>query len=116
MIANLVDNGIRHNERGGFLSVRTRSCGECVSVVVTNGGPRIDPDDARALTEPFRRLNRHGEGFGLGLSIVRSVVEAHGGCTRITAAEAGGLEVCVELPVTRRLATVGVLQTSPALT
>ncbi len=116
MIANLVDNGIRHNERGGFLSVRTRSSGECVSVVVANGGPRIDPDDARALTEPFRRLHRHGDGFGLGLSIVRSVVEAHGGCTRITAPETGGLEVRVELPVTRRLATVGVLQTSPALT
>ncbi len=116
MIANLVDNGIRHNVRGGLLSVRTRSAGERVSLVVFNGGPRIEPEDARALTEPFRRLHRHGEGFGLGLSIVRSVVEAHGGTTRITAPETGGLEARVELPVTRRLASVGVLQTSPALT
>jgi signal transduction histidine kinase len=117
MIANLVDNGIRHNVPGGALTVRTRSAGERVFLTVANGGARIDPEDARELTAPFRRLDRHGEGFGLGLSIVRSVVEAHGGATRITAPGAGGLEVRIELPVTRRLAkTVGVLQSSPALT
>jgi len=116
MIANLVDNGIRHNVAGGYLSVKTRSAGDRVALVVTNGGPAIDADDASALTQPFRRLNRNGEGFGLGLSIVRSVVEAHGGAARITAPLTGGLEVRVELPVTRKLACVGVLQTSPALT
>jgi len=116
MIANLVDNGIRHNAPGGFLSVRTRGDGQRVSLVVSNAGPRIDPADAQALIEPFRRLGRQGGGFGLGLSIVDSVVKAHGGTTRITAPDAGGLEVRVELPAARRPSSVVVSQASPALT
>ena len=79
MIANLIDNGIRHNERHGFLAVTTGVDGESVRLSVRNGGPVIAPDDANTLTEPFRRLDRTYGGFGLGLSIVRSVVEAHGG-------------------------------------
>jgi len=116
MIANLVDNGIRHNVPGGFLSVRTRAEGARISLVVANGGPRISLEDAHALTEPFRRLGRQGGGFGLGLSIVESVVKAHGGTTRITARASGGLEVRVELPVVRQPSIVVVSQASPALT
>jgi len=98
MIANLVDNGIRHNRPGGFLTVTTRSAGGRVLVTVANSGPRIDPDDAETLTEPFRRLDRGGGGFGLGLSIVRSVVVAHGGTLQIEAPEPGGLVVRIDLP------------------
>jgi len=98
MIANLVDNGIRHNRPGGFLTVTTRSGGGRVLVTVANSGPRIDPADADRLTEPFRRLDRGGGGFGLGLSIVRSVVVAHGGTLQIEAPEAGGLVVRIDLP------------------
>jgi signal transduction histidine kinase len=98
MIANLLDNGIRHNERGGFLRVCTRARTTGVELIVRNGGPRIEPGDARTLTEPFRRLDRSYGGFGLGLSIVRSVVEVHGGTTEIIAPDAGGLEVRVQLP------------------
>jgi signal transduction histidine kinase len=98
MIANLLDNGIRHNERGGFLQVCTRSRNGGVELLVRNGGTRIDPEEARTLTEPFRRLDRSYGGFGLGLSIVRSVAEVHGGTTEVVAPEAGGLEVRVQLP------------------
>ena len=113
MIANLLDNGIRHNEPGGFLDVRTRTLARQVRLEVRNGGARIDPGDARTLIEPFRRLDRAGRGFGLGLSIVRSVAEAHGGRASVGAREGGGLEVMVELPA---LSNVGVAQTSRALT
>jgi signal transduction histidine kinase len=116
MIANLVDNGIRHNAVGGFLSVRSRSDGDRVSLIVANGGERIDPEDARALTEPFRRLHRQGGGFGLGLSIVNSVVRAHDGTLAITAPDAGGLEVRVDLPAERRPSSVVAVQATPALT
>ena len=98
MIANLVDNGIRHNERGGFLDVSTRAADGRVTLRVRNGGPRIDPEDARALTEPFRRLDRSFGGFGLGLSIVCSVAAAHGGTAEVNAPATGGIEVRVELP------------------
>jgi signal transduction histidine kinase len=100
MIANLLDNAIRHNERGGFVEVRTGVADGRAEVTVVNGGPLIDPQDARALTEPFRRLGRGRGGFGLGLSIVNSVVAAHGGALAVAARPDGGLEVRVSLPAT----------------
>ena len=98
LIANLLDNGIRHNQPGGFLSVRTRVETGQVVLCVTNGGAIIDPDQAALLTEPFRRLDRSGAGFGLGLSIVSSVAQAHGGTSEVRARQGGGLEVTVRLP------------------
>jgi signal transduction histidine kinase len=116
MIANLIDNGILHNQPGGWLRVRTRVRNDRVELVVANGGAPIDPADAARLTDPFRRLDRGTGGFGLGLSIVRSVVEAHGGTLEIMAPASGGLEVRIELPAAPRQPYVVVQQSPPALT
>jgi signal transduction histidine kinase len=116
MIGNLLENGIRHNVTGGFLEVSTRVRDGRARLVVSNGGPRIDPADAAELTEPFRRLGRGGGGFGLGLSIVRSVAEAHGGWVTLRAPSDGGLEVTVELPALPQPANVSVAQRSGVLT
>jgi signal transduction histidine kinase len=115
MIANLIDNGIRHNEHGGFLEVRTGTAAGRAWVTVANGGAPIDQGDAQTLTEPFRRLGRSDGGFGLGLSIVRSVAAAHGGSAVLSAPESGGLEVRIELPAVPAPANVGASQTSGAL-
>jgi signal transduction histidine kinase len=98
MIANLIDNAIRHNEPGGWVAVRTGQAGGPAEVVVANGGRRLDPAQAQTLTEPFRRLDRSRDGFGLGLSIVRTVAEAHGGALALWARAEGGLEVRIRLP------------------
>jgi signal transduction histidine kinase len=116
LIANLLDNGIRHNEPGGVLEVGTRVSDGRAVLEVANAGPRIDPDDVAGLTEPFRRLHRSGEGFGLGLSIVRSVAEAHGGTAVLSAPEAGGLRVRVSLPAGEAPPNVVVARRSAALT
>jgi signal transduction histidine kinase len=102
MIANLLDNGIRHNVSGGHLHVCTSVSHGRARLVVSNGGLRIDPADAQTLTEPFRRLDRGSGGFGLGLSIVRSVAEAHHGTVEVLAPAGGGLEVEIELPAITR--------------
>ena len=101
LIANLLDNGIRHNELGGHLDVSTEQIDGRIVLTVSNGGERIDPADVVQLTQPFRRLNRSAPGFGLGLSIVRAIAEAHHGTATLRAPLAGGLEVRVELPVRR---------------
>jgi signal transduction histidine kinase len=98
LIFNLVDNGIRHNVPGGRLTVTTAQRGGRAVLEVANGGERIDPEEARLLAEPFRRIHRSTEGFGLGLSIVRSVAEAHGGEMALSAPSGGGLRVTVTLP------------------
>ena len=98
MIANLLDNAIRHNVPDGWIAVRTRQTESTVDVGICNGGPRIDPAVARTLWEPFRRVDRTAGGFGLGLSIVRSVAEAHAGHAELSATAEGGLEVHVSLP------------------
>jgi signal transduction histidine kinase len=104
LVANLVDNGIHHNVPGGFLTVSTTVDERRVRLVVANGGARIEAAEVEALTDPFRRLTRTGSGFGLGLSIVRSVAEAHGGTVSLTAPQTGGLVVTVDLPRPRAIA------------
>jgi signal transduction histidine kinase len=108
LLANLVENGIRHNEPGGVLSVATSSSRGMAEVLVRNGGAVIDPEQVQALTEPFRRLSRASGGFGLGLSIVRSVAEAHGGTVDLAAPAEGGLEVRVRVPSARDEASFSV--------
>jgi signal transduction histidine kinase len=99
MIANLVDNGIRHNERGGHLDVSTRHRDDRVLVTVANGGPVIEPEQVPSLLQPFQRLDRgSSRGFGLGLSIVHSVVAAHGGEIELRTPAEGGLVIEIELP------------------
>ena len=120
LIFNLVDNGIRHNVPGGRLEVHTGTRGRDAVVEVANGGEPIDPGQAKTLAEPFRRLDRSADGFGLGLSIVRSVAEAHGGAMTLTAPPTGGLTVVVTLPgeVPRRVTPPGTARPDarPALT
>jgi signal transduction histidine kinase len=98
MVANLIDNGLRYNEPGGYLVVRTAAESQNVRLEVRNGGAVIDAGQVATLTEPFRRLDHTRAGFGLGLSIVRSVCEAHGGTLSLSAPGDGGLEVVVTLP------------------
>jgi signal transduction histidine kinase len=117
MIANLVENAIRYNERGGFVELRTGADGRRVRVIVCNGGAVISGEDAGRLTEPFARLSRAEGGFGLGLSIVASVVAAHHGKLVIEPRAGGGLTVTIELPAgAPRPVGIRASKESPALT
>jgi signal transduction histidine kinase len=102
MIANLVENAVRHNQPDGWLDVATGISDGRAFVRVANGGRDIPPDQVESLFEPFRRLNGRVasavRGAGLGLSIVRSVARAHGGDAHAMALTGGGLQVTVRLP------------------
>jgi signal transduction histidine kinase len=94
LVANLVENGVRHNVPGGWVDVRTDPAG---AVRVRNSGPVVPPAHVARLTAPFERLGRHGRapGAGLGLSIVQAVADAHGATLAIGAPAEGGLDVVV---------------------
>ncbi|MFD3402892.1 sensor histidine kinase [Kribbella sp. NPDC058693] len=103
LVHNLVENGIRHNTPDGWVRVISKTVGDEVQVVVTNTGPEIPPYEVESLFKPFYRLGAErlvsGRGAGLGLSIVRSVAEAHAGTVTAVPRLGGGLEITVVLPV-----------------
>jgi hypothetical protein len=102
LVGNLVENSIRHNLPDGWFSIKTRTEGDKAVLTVTNSGPLLSPEDLERLFERFYRpdksRSRKTGGFGLGLSIVKSVAAAHGGEVRLAGLAEGGLEVTVLLP------------------
>jgi signal transduction histidine kinase len=102
MVANLVDNAVLHANEGGWLDVSTYDSADHVRLVVENSGPMLDPLTVGDLVQPFRRGGRDrlaAPGSGLGLSIVAAIVAAHGGTTRLSARDEGGLLADITLPV-----------------
>ncbi|MBE1530910.1 sensor histidine kinase [Actinomadura algeriensis] len=103
VVQNLVENGIRHNSGpGGWVRVASRAAGPRVVLEVANSGPLVPPYEVPALFEPFRRLDGDRvvdtKGAGLGLSIVQSIVRAHGGTVTAKPRPGGGLDISVVLP------------------
>jgi signal transduction histidine kinase len=97
LIANLVDNALAYNSNPGRIEVTTERRGDVAYLSVTNTGPVVDAGAVSRLTQPFERLaperTGHGEGSGLGLSIVQAIVSAHEGSLTIRARPQGGLTV-----------------------
>jgi signal transduction histidine kinase len=99
---NLLENAVRHNIVGGWVEVCTAATATTAELRVASSGPEIPGDRVAELFEPFRRgpVERTGavRGSGLGLSIVRAVVSAHGGTVAAEPVPGGGLSVTVLLP------------------
>ena len=93
LVANLVDNAVRYNVTGGSVQVETGTDRGQSYLSVTNTGPLVPEPKLASLFEPFTRLDQrvsNGQGVGLGLSIVASVVTAHSGHLQADALPNGG--------------------------
>ena len=101
---NLLSNAIKFTPRGGRVRVALARAGDSVGVSVADSGEGIAPKFLPHVFERFRQADatttrRHG-GLGLGLSIVKSLIELHGGSVRAeSAGEGQGATFIVELPV-----------------
>jgi signal transduction histidine kinase len=99
LVANLIDNAIRHNHPGGYVEITTQTSGAGATLTVTNSGPVIPGDQIERLFQPFQRLapDRQGrrDGYGLGLAIVNAVAVAHHATLTTSARPEGGLAVAV---------------------
>jgi len=97
MVANLVDNAIRHNVPGGTVTITTGAS----TATVTNTGPVIPAGELDQLFQPFTRLAGERvvapDGLGLGLPIVAAIVAAHEGRLDARLLPTGGLTVTVRL-------------------
>jgi len=103
LVANLLDNAIRHNIVGGRADVMTATTARGVVLSVANDGPVIGAEELDRLQRPFQRLGaervNRGDGHGLGLSIVHAISCAHGAIVVVQSRPDGGLEVEVRFPV-----------------
>jgi len=99
LVANLLENAVRHGRRGGQVRIAVGREGDWVALRVIDDGPGIPEVERERVFDRFHRLPGRGGGSGLGLSIVARIVEAHGGSITLGNGPQGqGLEVAIRFP------------------
>jgi two-component system sensor histidine kinase SenX3 len=103
MFQNLVGNAIKYGEGGGWIGVKARRAGRDVRITVSDKGIGIAAAEHGRIFEPFYRtpdvIAAQIQGAGLGLSLVKRIVEAHRGRITVQSAPGQGSEFIVQLPV-----------------
>jgi two-component system sensor histidine kinase KdpD len=99
-LSNLVANALRYTPRGGRIDVATATDGDVVRVAVHDTGPGIPPDQQERIFERFTQIPGGGDpgAAGLGLAIVRDIVQAHGGRVYLESHPGSGTCFTLELP------------------
>ncbi|QLG87560.1 sensor histidine kinase [Chitinibacter bivalviorum] len=98
LFINLVENAIKYIPRDGSVTVRLTETATQYVVDVEDNGPGIPDADKQRVFERFFRREQTGNGCGLGMAIVREIVERHSGTVELLDAEPNGLIVHVVLP------------------
>jgi two-component system heavy metal sensor histidine kinase CusS len=100
-LGNVISNAIAHTPEGGLIRVVARVQGGRGVIRVEDTGNGIAPSDLPYVFDRFFRADRarYGSGFGLGLTIVKSIVNLHGGEIRISSEPGRGTRVTFELPL-----------------
>jgi signal transduction histidine kinase len=109
-VINLVSNSLKFTPKKGLISVgaqivRNNEVPESIVITVTDSGMGIKPDELGQIWEKYKQSGnnslRGGGGTGLGLYIVRQIVEAHGGEINVASLEGVGTSMVLKLPVRR---------------
>jgi signal transduction histidine kinase len=105
-LINLLDNALHYTPAGGVVTVRLQPEGEGIAVAVEDTGHGIEPEHLPHLFERFYRTDwaraKEAGGTGLGLPIVKEIVEAHGGTVSVTSQVEKGSVFTLRLPVFSR--------------
>ncbi|MBS0658895.1 MAG: HAMP domain-containing histidine kinase [Verrucomicrobia bacterium] len=116
VLANLLDNALKYTQEGGSVFIEIERwlhpSGPEAAITFRDNGPGIAPEDLPRIWDRLFRGDRsrsQSRGLGLGLSLVKAVVEAHGGRVLARNAPAGGAEITVCLPLAPRATTVELL-------
>jgi len=107
-LANLLDNAVKYTPEHGRISIECSSSGDAVHVAIKDDGIGIPAAEQPRIWDRLYRgdKSRGQRGLGLGLSLVKAVVEAHGGRVTVQSAEGTGSEFNVSLPVGATLEAV----------
>lgn len=101
VVANLIENAVKYTDRGGRVQISADATGDgFVELRIRDSGPGVAPEHLPHIWERLYRADssRATRGIGLGLSLVRAVVEAHGGHVDVESAAGQGSTFRVTLP------------------
>jgi signal transduction histidine kinase len=105
-ILNLLTNAAKYSRDSREISLRARRQGSEVVVEVADGGVGIDPAEHARIFEKFYRARNdatgHVAGTGLGLTLVKHIVEAHGGHVDVESSPGAGSTFSIRLPIPTR--------------
>ena len=103
VIQNLLDNAIKYSNGQPEISISTKSDRQKLSIAVSDKGMGIAPEHQKHLFDKFYRVTtgniHHVKGFGLGLSYVKYIVEAHGGSISVSSKKNEGATFLMEFPL-----------------
>ncbi len=102
-LLNLIRNAINFTPEGGRIDIEAYKTGDAIKIVIKDTGIGIAKDDLKRIFQPFERIptgrsNSGNAGAGLGLALVKNIVQLHGGKIDITSEEQKGTAVTVTLP------------------
>jgi two-component system osmolarity sensor histidine kinase EnvZ len=98
VLKNLITNAQKYCTSKIILGMYKKSS-ENFIITIDDDGPGINPKDYQQAFKPFNKLNSDKEGFGLGLSIIKSIILSHGGNIKLAKSELGGLRVIIRIPL-----------------
>ena len=102
LVANLIENAVRHNMPGGRLDIATYTVAGHAIFTIANTGPVIPIGELIRLFQPFQRRHSHqgssADGAGLGLAIVQAIADAHDAMVKADARTGGGLRIEIGFP------------------
>ena len=101
VLKNLIGNALKYSPPGSCVRVRARAADGIMTVDVEDEGPGIPPEERARIFEPYYRVRGSaalGPGTGLGLSVVKSLIEAHGGTVHAGTTAGTGTRMTVMLP------------------
>jgi len=100
VVANLLDNAVKYTPAGGWVTLSVRTEPGAVLLLVADSGMGVEPDETERIWERLYRGQRVTQkGIGLGLSLVRAIVQAHGGEATVNNRSGGGALFGVRLPL-----------------
>ncbi len=101
VLINLIENSVEAAGENGALAIRTQSLNGTVKLLVSDSGPGVAEKDRERIFQPY--ISTKDSGMGLGLAVVRSIVENHGGQIVVTDGPDGGARFEITLPIPEAL-------------